>query len=74
THRTTAYLRREDVDQDVDGNLLEEISEILKEKNLPYNISIIPVYKDPNTVKTIHLQDNFELLDVLRIMQDNGGS
>ncbi|MGG0457915.1 DUF2334 domain-containing protein [Bacillus mycoides] len=74
TNKTSAYLRLEDVHPAVDVKQLKEIAELLKEKKLPYMITIIPVYKDPNTGKTVHLKDNSELVNVLRFMQDNGGS
>ena len=74
TNKTTAYLRLEDVHPAVDVKQLKEIAELLKEKKLPYMITVIPVYKDPDTGKTVHLKDNSELIDVLRFMQDNGGS
>ncbi|EJS47691.1 hypothetical protein ICG_05188 [Bacillus cereus BAG1X1-3] len=74
TNKTSAYLRLEDVHPAVNVKQLKEIAELLKEKNLPYMITVIPVYKDPETGKTVHLKDNSELVDVLRFMQDNGGS
>lgn len=74
TNKTSAYLRLEDVHPAVNVKQLKEIAELLKEKNLPYMITVIPVYKDPDTGKTVHLKDNSELVDVLRFMQDNGGS
>ncbi|MBE7123097.1 DUF2334 domain-containing protein [Bacillus cereus] len=74
TNKTSAYLRLEDVHPAVDVTQLQEIAELLKEKKLPYMITVIPVYKDPNTGKTVHLKDNPELVNVLRFMQDNGGS
>lgn len=74
TNKTSAYLRLEDVHPAVDVKQLKEIAELLKEKKLPYMITVIPVYKDPNTGKTVHLKDNSELVNVLRFMQDNGGS
>ncbi|PFF31370.1 hypothetical protein CN327_20505 [Bacillus cereus] len=74
TNKTSAYLRLEDVHPAVNVKQLKEIAELLKEKNLPYMITVIPVYKDPETGKTVYLKDNSELVDVLRFMQDNGGS
>lgn len=74
TNKTSAYLRLEDVHPAVNVKQLKEIAKLLKEKNLPYMITVIPVYKDPDTGKTVHLKDNSELVDVLRFMQDNGGS
>ena len=55
-----------------DINQLKEIAELLKEKKMPYMITVIPVYKDPDTGKIIHLKDKPELVDLLRSMQDDG--
>lgn len=74
TDDTLAYLRLEDVHPAADPDQLKEIGEYLKEKEIPYMITLIPVYKDPKTGETIHLKDKPELVDVLRYMQDNGAS
>lgn len=40
---------------------------------MPYMITVIPVYKDPDTGKIIHLKDKPELVGIfLRSMQDDG--
>ena len=74
TDKVEAYLRLEDVHPAADINKLKEIAELLKEKKIPYMITVIPVYKDPDTGKTIHLKDKPELVDLLRSMQDDGAA
>ncbi len=37
-------------------------------------MTVIPVYKDPDTGKTVHLKDKPELVDLLRSMQDDGAA
>ncbi|PGZ75095.1 DUF2334 domain-containing protein [Bacillus sp. AFS029637] len=74
TDKISAYLRLEDVHPAADINQLKEIAELLKEKKIPYMITVIPVYTDPDTGKTIHLKDKPELVDLLRSMQDDGAS
>ncbi|PKJ53037.1 DUF2334 domain-containing protein [Bacillus sp. SN10] len=74
TNKVEAYLRLEDVHPAADVNQLKEIAELLKEKKMPYMITVIPVYTDPETGKTLHLKDNPELIDLLRSMQDNGAA
>ena len=69
-----AYLRLEDVHPAADINQLKEIAELLKEKKMPYMITVIPVYTDPETGKTLHLKDKPELVDLLRSMQDDGAA
>ncbi|WP_433773852.1 DUF2334 domain-containing protein [Bacillus wiedmannii] len=74
TNKTAAYLRLEDVHPAANLKQLQDIAELLKEKKIPYMITVIPVYKDPNTGETIHLKDKPELVDLLRSMQDDGAA
>ncbi|MBG9826579.1 MULTISPECIES: DUF2334 domain-containing protein [Bacillus] len=74
TNKVETYLRLEDVHPAADTNQLKEIAELLKEKKIPYMITVIPVYTDPNTGKTLHLKDKPELVDLLRSMQDDGAA
>ncbi|MED0876213.1 polysaccharide deacetylase family protein [Bacillus mobilis] len=74
TNKLEAYLRLEDVHPAADINQLKEIAELLKEKKMPYMITVIPVYTDPKTGKTLHLKDKPELVDLLRSMQDDGAA
>ncbi|HDR4562700.1 DUF2334 domain-containing protein [Bacillus cereus] len=74
TDKVSAYLRLEDVHPAADINQLKEIAELLKEKQIPYMITVIPVYKDPHTGKKIQLKDKPELVDLLRSMQDDGAA
>ncbi|OOZ85314.1 DUF2334 domain-containing protein [Bacillus cereus] len=74
TNKVEAYLRLEDVHPAADINQLKEIAELLKEKKMPYMITVIPVYTDPETSKTLHLKDKPELVDLLRSMQDDGAA
>ncbi|MCR6844948.1 polysaccharide deacetylase family protein [Bacillus sp. IBL03825] len=74
TNKVETYLRLEDVHPAADTNQLKEIAELLKEKKIPYIITVIPVYTDPDTGKTLHLKDKPELVDLLRSMQDDGAA
>ncbi|MGE6541167.1 DUF2334 domain-containing protein [Bacillus luti] len=73
-NKVEAYLRLEDVHPAADINQLKEIAALLKEKKIPYMITVIPVYTDPDTGKTLHLKDKPELVDLLRSMQDDGAA
>lgn len=74
TNKVEAYLRLEDVHPATDINQLKAIAQLLKEKKIPYMITVIPVYKDPHIGKTIHLKEKPELVDLLRSMQDDGAA
>ena len=68
------YIRLEDIHPFVDPEQLMEIAEILKERNIPYMIAVIPVYTNPITKKRYHFSDSPKLLKTLKFMQENGGS
>lgn len=70
----TGYIRLEDVHPKVDPQKLMEIAEVLKERQIPYMVAVIPIYVNSKTNKEYHLADSPELLKVLRFIQDNGGS
>lgn len=68
------YIRLEDIHPLVDPKPLMKIAQLLKEKNIPYMIAVIPVYTNPKTKKQYHFSDSPKLLQTLKFMQDNGGS
>mgnify|MGYP001190345364 CR=1 FL=1 len=72
--KNPGYLRLEDIHPLVDPDHMMEIARILKEKDIPYMVAVIPVYTNPVTGKQYHFSDSPELLKVLKYMQDNGGS
>lgn len=69
-----AYIRLEDVHPLVDPANVRDIANVLKEKNIPYMVAVIPVYTNPETGKKHHFSDSPELLKVLKDMQKDGGS
>ncbi|MBB6443958.1 DUF2334 domain-containing protein [Bacillus benzoevorans] len=68
------YIRLEDVHPLVDPKPLKEIAQILKEKNIPYMVAVIPTYTNPDTGKESRFSDSPELLKVLKQIQKDGGS
>ncbi len=68
------YLRLEDIHPLVDPSALLEIAKLLKAKEIPYMVAVIPVYTNPETKKEYHFSDFPELLEVLKYIQNNGGS
>ncbi|MFZ4451009.1 DUF2334 domain-containing protein [Salibacterium aidingense] len=69
-----AYIRLEDIHPLADPEQLMAVAEILKEKEIPYMMAVIPVYTDPETGEEMHFNDAPEVLKALRYMQKNGGS
>ncbi|MHA6252941.1 DUF2334 domain-containing protein [Oceanobacillus sp. CAU 1775] len=70
----TGYIRLEDVHPLVDPKPLREIASILKEKNIPYMVAVIPIYTNQSTGKRTTFADSPELLKVLKQIQKDGGS
>lgn len=71
---TPGYLRLEDVHPLADADRLMDIAELLKEREIPYMIAVVPVYTNPETGRRYHFNDAPEVLEALKYMQDNGGS
>lgn len=69
-----AYIRLEDVHPLTDASILREIAVILKKKNIPYIVSVIPVYRDPDTGVESRFSDYPQVLSALKYAQKNGGS
>ncbi|AQQ54029.1 polysaccharide deacetylase family protein [Planococcus lenghuensis] len=68
------FLRLEDVHPKSDPIQLRAIGDYLAEQNIPYAITVIPVYLNPQTHEEIRLADEPELVRVLLGMQANGAS
>lgn len=70
----TGYIRLEDVHPLVDPKPLKEIADILKEKDIPYMVAVIPIYTNQITGKQLTFADSPKLLEVLKQIQKDGGS
>ena len=68
------YIRLEDIHPHVDPESLQSIAEILNDKKIPYMIAVIPVYRNPETGEEEHFSDSPKLVEVLKYMQNHGGS
>ncbi|WP_085506063.1 DUF2334 domain-containing protein [Thalassobacillus devorans] len=68
------YIRLEDIHPLVDPRKLKQVAEVLKEKEIPYMIAVIPVYVNPETGAYSHMSDYPKVLEVLKYMQKNGGT
>ncbi|UOQ85183.1 DUF2334 domain-containing protein [Gracilibacillus salinarum] len=71
---TQVILRLEDVNPSLDAATLKEISNYLDAKDIPYVVSVTPVYKNPENEEEIHLSENAKLVAVLQKMQQSGAS
>ncbi|WP_158290502.1 polysaccharide deacetylase family protein [Halobacillus salinus] len=67
-------LRLEDIHPMYDPTKLKEVGDYLRKKEIPYMITVIPVYTNPKTGEELHLEDAPRLVRVLRKMQEQGAS
>lgn len=67
-------IRLEDIHPRSDPVLVKQVGDYLAERNIPYAVTVVPVYTNPETGQRIHLSQAIELVDVLQEMQANGAS
>ncbi|MGP4042130.1 DUF2334 domain-containing protein [Gracilibacillus sp. D59] len=71
---TSALLRLEDVHPRTDHEELEAIANFLTDKNIPYMVSVTPVYVNQQTEEEYHLWEAPNLVETLKDMQKSGAS
>jgi uncharacterized protein YdaL len=69
-----AYIRLEDIHPLTDPVALKGIADELKERDIPYILSVIPLYYNPDSKRYHSFLESPKLLSVLKYMQENGGS
>ena len=72
--RHSAILRIADVSPMTDPRQLEALTRILGEEAVPFLVSVVPFYVDPDAQISIGLAERPELVRALLEMQDIGGS
>lgn len=71
--KKTAYLRLEDISSYYKPEDLYTVADLLKDKEVPYMMGIIPAYYDPDRKLNVKISDHPFLVEVLHYMQANGG-
>lgn len=71
---TLLYLRLEDISPMSDEKLLLQAGAYLHKRNIPFILSVIPVYVNPETGDKVYMSEKPKLVNVLRKLQDMGGS
>ena len=66
-----ALVRLEDVNPASDITSLKDCIELLKSKDIPFSIALIPIYKNPEKNVTIYLHEKPELV---RLIKDSGAT
>ncbi|MGE6632077.1 DUF2334 domain-containing protein [Bacillus sp. NPDC077027] len=72
--KTIKYLRLEDISPVSDEKKLLEVGTYLSERHIPFLLAVIPVFVDPSTGEQITLKDRPKLVNILKKLQDNGGT
>jgi hypothetical protein len=74
TESRHALLRIEDVNPQSDPASIKAIASYLAGEDVPFQISLIPIYRDPAAQEETYLSDNPELVAALRFAVSRGGA
>lgn len=69
-----ALVRIEDVSTDSDPDVLRELADLLSRRNVPFQIAVIPVFRNPSQGLDIRLSDRAFLIEALQYMIARGGT
>ena len=70
----SAIIRIEDISPMDNADKLRAIADLLSQKGIPFLVSVIPFYVNPETNTRVSLSDKPELVDALKYMVKNGAS
>jgi uncharacterized protein YdaL len=68
-----ALVRIEDVSIEDDPDQLRELADYLYERHVPFQVSLIPIFKDPSSQTEIYLSDRPQFVRAIRHMVSKGG-
>ncbi len=68
-----ALLRLEDVSIEEDTDHLRELADYLYSRHIPFQISLIPIFRDPKENLDIYLSDRPQFVRAIRYMVSKGG-
>lgn len=69
-----AMVRIEDLSVDHDPQELRAIADYLHSQRVPFQMAVIPIFRDPQRALEIYLSDRRPTIDALRYMVSRGGS
>jgi len=69
-----ALLRLEDVSIEEDPDQLREIADYLYSRKIPFQIALIPIFRDPKENLDIYLSDRPQFVRAVRYMVSKGGT
>ncbi|HYK87213.1 MAG TPA: DUF2334 domain-containing protein [Acidobacteriota bacterium] len=68
-----ALVRLEDVSVEEEPENLTKIADFLAERKIPFQVSLIPIFKDPENKEEIYLSDRPEFVRAIHYMMSKGG-
>jgi len=69
-----AMVRIEDVSVDQDPQDLRAIADYLYSQGIPFQVALIPIFRDPQRGLEVHLSDRRPFVEAVRYMVSRGGS
>ncbi len=69
-----ALVRIEDVSVESDPEELQAVADYLYSKHVPFQVALIPIFKDPEAKEEIYLSDRPQFVRALHYMVAHGGS
>ncbi|MZP30181.1 DUF2334 domain-containing protein [Heliobacterium undosum] len=69
-----ATLRIEDVHPLRSAETLRQFADALKSRNIPFMVTVVPVYVNPKTGERVTLSERPDLVEALRYMEASGGT
>jgi uncharacterized protein YdaL len=69
-----ALLRLEDISVEEDPEVLKNFADYLHDRKIPFQISLIPIFIDPEEKSEIYLSDRPEFVRAIQYMVSKGGS
>lgn len=69
-----ALVRIEDVSPEEDPSFLKKVADYLAKENIPFQVSLIPVFKNPKTQYQVTLSERPEVVGALHYMVNKGGT
>ena len=69
-----ALVRIEDVNPESNPDQLRAVADVLASRNIPFQVALIPIYKNPTRRVEIYLSDRPLVVEALKYMVSRGGS
>jgi uncharacterized protein YdaL len=72
--QATALVRIEDVSTEIDPGDLRQAAEVLAARRIPFQIAVIPIFRNPNKGFEVYLSDRQSVVEAIHYMIARGGT